>query len=214
MQRQVYRAQVAVGQEEGLIAGLRGREDLIKEYLFREEIMTLGVFKWERNIFAYFESDGREIPPEELFGDLTGTLEKWPGQPVLRLWAPMMDIYHGCEPVSAEYWKRKQPVKRVFATVNHLRPEMLSSYIFYHYQYQEEKPGDWAKYASIHLHENLMFFYQEEPDGPELPPYRGKLETHNTPGQWQELMNRHFLPWEDDPEQKKPWREIKTLLHL
>ena len=126
----------------------------------------------------------------------------------------MMDIYHCCEPVSEEFWRRKQPVTRAYATVNRLRSEMLASYIFYHFQYQEEKPGDWAQYASIHLHENVMFFYHEEPDGPVAPPYQGKLETSDTPGGWQELMDKHFQPWEDDPEQKQPWREIEQVVFL
>ena len=85
-------------------------------------------------------------------------------------------------------------MKRAYAKVNRLKAEMVSSYIFYHYQYQEEKPGDWAKYASIYLHENLMFFYLEDPDSPETPPYTGRLDTSNTPGKWTELMNQHFLP--------------------
>lgn len=214
MHRCVYRAQMNRGAGESAPAALRGNAGRLQEYLQNEEIMTLSVFRWERNLFAYYECMGRDIPPEELFGGLSAQLSEWPGQDEPRRWVPMADIYHACEPASAEWWKRKQPVKRAFATLNRLRPEMLSSYIFYHFQYQEEKPGDWAKYASIFLHENLMFFYQEDPDGPVVSPLRGRLTTANTPDGWQELMCRHFLPWEDDPEMKKPWMEIEQVLHV
>lgn len=173
MQRQVYRAQSVFGREEALLSLLKGREDFLRCYLQRDELLTLSVFRWERGVFAYYENVGRELAPEELFGDLSGFLEKWPGQDGLRFWVPMSDIYHGCEPVSAEYWRRKQPVKRAYATLGRLKP-----------------------------------------DGPETPPYRGKLDTHNTPGKWHELMNRHFVPWGNDAGMLGLWREIENVLYL
>lgn len=214
MRRYVYRTQCRAGAEEELSSFFTSRIKELKGFIKNEEVMTLSIYKWVQNFFVYYECTDRPITPKELFGDTHGLLLKWPGEDALRDWVPMLDIYHCCEPVDKEFWQRKQAIKRAYATVNRLRPEMLSSYIFYHYQYQEEKPGDWAKYASIHLNENLMFFYQEESDGPVTPPYEGRLNTSNTPGQWQELMNHHFLPWEDDPDFKKPWREIEQVLFL
>lgn len=214
MHRCVYRAQISKGAEKSALVILRDSAGTLQRYLRNEEIMTLSVYKWKQNLFAYYECIGRGIPPEELFGGLSVQLAEWPGQEEMRRWVPMTDIYHSCEPSNIDWWKRKQPVKRAYAALNRLRPEMLSSYIFYHYQYQEEKPGDWAKYASIYLHENLMFFYQEDPDGPVTPPLSGTLATANTPGRWQELMCRHFLPWEGDPELKKPWMEIEQVLYI
>lgn len=214
MERCVYRAQIKPGAGAVVLNLFNGMNNKLKEFINTGEIMTLSVFKWNDNIFTYYECIDRIIKPEEIFGDISELLEKWPGEEKPRCWVPMMDIYHCCEPISAEYWKRKEPVKRVCARLNRLKPEMVSSYIFYHYQYQEELPGDWAKYPSIFLHENLMFFYTEEPDAPEKTPYSGKLNTSNTPGQWQDLMDKHFYPWEDDPELKKPWKEIEQVIHL
>lgn len=214
IQRCVYRMQCKENADEGLVSLFKGSIDKLKGYTDKGELMTLSVFRNGLDFFVYYECTDRVINPFELFGDLSRWTEKWPGEKELRCWVPMMDIYHCCEPVNAGYWKRTQPVKRAYATINKLRPEMVASYIFYHFQYQEEKPGDWAKYAAIYLHENFMFFYLEEPDGPSVTPYKGKLDTANTPGDWQTLMYKHFLPWEDDPEQKRPWREIETVLYL
>lgn len=212
--RCVCRAQCKAGAEADAVGFFRDREQKIRRLIDDEQIMTLSVFKWDRQIFIYYECIGHTIEPWDIFGDSCGLLEKWPGEAEMRAFVPMMDIYHCCEPVEAAYWRRKQPVKKAYARVNKLRPEMVASYIFYHYQYQEEKPGDWGKYPSIHLHENLMFFYQEEPDGPDAPPYKGRLDTSNTPGEWEKLMKLHFLPWKDDPQQLNPWREIEQVLYL
>jgi hypothetical protein len=214
MHRHVYRAQVNPGAQGNLLSSLRDNAHQIETCCQKNDILTLSVYKWERDIFTYYECIEKDLSPEDLFGNLSAMLEKWPGQYDLRYWVPMMDIYHCCEPVHANFWKRARPIKRVYASINRLRPEMLSSYIFYHYQYQEEKPGDWAKYASIYLHENLLFFYREEPDEPVKPPYHGRLTTNNTPGHWQDLMSKHFLPWLDDPTIKEPWREIEQVYHL
>lgn len=213
MKRCVFRAQCKTGLEGEVQILLKSCAKKLKCFMNNEEIMTVSIFRWKSNFFIYYECIDRIIEPEEILGDMCELLEKWPGEEV-RYWVPMVDIYHCCEPINAQYWKRKEPVKNVHARINRLRPEMLSSYIFFHYQYQEEKPGDFGKYPAIYLYDNLMFFYTEEPDGPEKTPYSGKLNTTNTPGQWQELMKKHFYPWEDDPGLNNPWKEIDLILYL
>lgn len=214
MNRCVYIGQCREGADQESTLYFAGRIEELNSLIENEKLMTLSIFKWGQRFFLYYECIDSIITPQELFGDTHDLLLKWPGEDALRDWVPMYDIYHCCTPADEQFWKRKQAVKRAYASVNRLRPEMLSSYIFYHYQYQEEKPGDFAKYASIHLLENLMFFYREEPDSPVLPPLEGGLDTSNTPGQWEDLMKLHFIPWEDDPDFKKPWREIEQVLFL
>ncbi len=126
----------------------------------------------------------------------------------------MMDIFHCGEPRSAEDWQRKAPVESARARLTRLQPEMVSSYIFYHYQLQEEKPGSFDKYCLISLHENLLFFYQEYPQVVESPPRIGKLTTHNSPPNWQEVMFPHFLLWDDAPAGEEIWREIELVLQM
>ena len=74
---------------------------------------------------------------------------------------------------------------------------MVSSYIFLHYQMQEEKPGAGDKYGQISIHENLLFFYMEQPVTNEAAQHEGQLKTTHTPPNWHEVMFPHFQPWED-----------------
>jgi len=89
---------------------------------------------------------------------------------------------------------------------------MVSSYIFYHFQLQEEQPGALgSKYGLISQHENLLFFYMEKPDVAESESYAGHLKTQHTPPNWGDVMDPHFQPWPDD-EGERLWRPIECIL--
>ena len=76
---------------------------------------------------------------------------------------------------------------------------MASSYIYYHYQLQEERAFHGPKYEIIGMHENLLFGYQEFPAVVEEPVVPGRLRTKGTPDNWGDSrMDLHFQPWEDD----------------
>ncbi|WJH34376.1 hypothetical protein N6H14_31780 [Paenibacillus sp. CC-CFT747] len=110
----------------------------------------------------------------------------------------MADVFHFNEPAEVEHWRRKTPVEQRIGRVAHLRPEQIASYIYYHYQLQEERafPGD--KYEIIAIHENLLFGYQELPKVLEEPVLPGRLTTKGTPENWADSrMDLHFQPWED-----------------
>ena len=100
MLKHVYRAQIKQGQEKSLLSLLDDRTDLLSKYIQNDEIMTVSVYQWKQNVFTYYETICREISPDELFGDLSEQLERWPGQDDFRCWIPMMDIYHCREPVN------------------------------------------------------------------------------------------------------------------
>jgi len=120
----------------------------------------------------------------------------------------MMDIFHFNRPQSLEHWRRDLPPEACTARVVYLRPEMVSSYIFLHYQMQEEKPGGGDKYGQISLHENLLFFYLEQPATNEAAQHKGQLKTKQTPPNWHEVMFPHFQPW-GDTEGEELWRPIE-----
>lgn len=215
MQRFTYRAWVKRGEENTVERICREIPGNLVDLFNNGFILSTRMFRWGNNLFVYYECTGRQYMPEELFPAMGCFLEDWPGEAQEGKWIRMMDIYHCVEPVSAEHWRRKEPVRSVSAKLMRLKPEMLSSYIFYHWQYQEEKPGDWCKYCSIYLHENLTIMFTEEPDPPEVPPYKGKLDTSNTPGNWAELMYSHCIPWDDvSDENQKMWRGTELLWHL
>jgi hypothetical protein len=214
IKRFAFRAWCKNETDEKAVIWFNTQIEAIKELIDKEELMTLSLFKWKDNFFVYYETLDSEILPDILFPKGETYLQALPGENEKRYWIPMMDIYHCAEPISREHWRRKQPVEKTYAKVIRLKPEMVASYIFYHYQFQEEKPGDWSKYPIIFINENLLFFYLETPDYPEEQPYKGKLNTTNSPGNWGELMSLHFAKWEEPQDFEIEWKEIEQIYYL
>lgn len=204
--RGVYRAEVKPD-----VTDLKDCQEAVELLQDRmDTLLTASLFQWEATLFLYVESVDAAVPVESLFGDFNGRLKAWPGgSPEARHWVPMMDIFHYSAPQSVEHWRRKAPVEMPYGRVIRLQPEKVSSYIFYHYQLQEEHPGRGDKYGLISIHEDLLFFYQEQPRVAEETPAKPSLQTSNTPPNWGELMSQHFAPWTDlgEPE----WRPIVLL---
>ncbi|QAY67644.1 hypothetical protein [Paenibacillus protaetiae] len=173
-------------------------------------LMTAAAFHWQRNVFLYYECLGTEPGPADLLPSLIEPwLELWPGQAAPRRWIPMIDVFHFNEPASAGHWRRKEPAERRVGRVAHLKPEMTASYIYYHYQLQEEQAFHGPKYEIIAMHENLLFGYQEFPAVVEPPVVPKKLATSGTPANWNDSrMDLHFQPWEDGHLYFKP---VETL---
>jgi hypothetical protein len=210
--RSVYRAQALAGQEPAAVAALQARAASASLGTGVGDLLTLSVFRLDSHLFAYWESIGHVVTPEALFGTMDGTLAAWPGTAAPRTFVPMTDIFHWQTPADVEHWRRKTPVERISGRLARLKPEMASSYIFYHYQLQEERPGSVEKYGQITLHENLIFFYQEYPATVEAPVIPGKLATTNTPDHWQDVMFPHFHLWEDTAPDARIWRSLEVVV--
>ncbi|OWA34479.1 hypothetical protein B9G55_16570 [Saccharibacillus sp. O16] len=164
----------------------------------------------------YAETEGEDeaaIEPEELLPGAEAVLSVWPGSSQRRLFVPMMDIFHYQHPVDREHWRRKTQTES-YGRLARLRPEQVSSYVFYHYQYQEEKPGDGDKYGIIGLHENMLFFYAERPSTVEPAPYAGRLNTRQTPEDWGAVMQPHFIEWQDASENERIWLNLKPMFDV
>lgn len=172
----------------------------------------LSLFHFGTQLFLYYESPFLSVDPHELFPHCEDGLETWPGTDKPRKWVPMIDIFHYQKPVNESHWLRKNPSAKPYARIAHLKQEEMASYVFYHYQYQEEKPGDGDKYGIIALHENLMFFYSEDPATVETPPYSGSLSTSNTPSDWAGTMEPHFIPWGQPTEPTQIWLQIPLII--
>lgn len=178
------------------------------------DIRQLSLFHFGNQLFLYYESPAQSVDPHMLFQYCEAALSSWPGSDLPRKWVPMIDIFHYQKPISENHWQRKNPSSKPYARIARLKPEKVASYVFYHYQYQEEKPGDGDKYGLIGLHENLMFFYSEDPATVENPPYSGKLFTSNTPSDWMGAMTPHFIPWNLEKDPSLLWLEIPLLVQL
>ncbi|MGO4692709.1 hypothetical protein AB4Z50_00385 [Paenibacillus sp. 2TAB26] len=208
MFRVIARAQMKEGFEMEAIEAAK-QSDAVQQLIEQGEIMTVGCFQWERNVFIYCECIDRVLEPEELLPEMAAFLENWPGQSAARKWIPMIDVFHFNEPASFEHWLRKETVERRVGRVAHLKPDMAASYIYFHYQLQEERAFHGPKYEIIAMHENLLFGYQEFPAVVEEPILPGKLSTTGTPANWSDSrMDLHFQPWEDGHLYFKPIEQL------
>ncbi len=168
-----------------------------EEVCLRKDCSCYGALAFDGNrLFLYVESNEETVDPEML---VDGDLLLYPNG---KHWERGVEIFHYSVPMNELQWERKVP-KEPFFQLNQLKPEKISSYIYYHYQYQEEYPGDWDKYGSIYLFGDLLVFYLENPTEPETVKTIGLLTTKNTPiDTWDVLMEEHFADH---------WRPIEVL---
>lgn len=209
MKRCQFRAQMNA--ESDIQTFLEQNQLSLQERMAGNGVSRLSLFQWGSQLFVYYEcpGDGPPADPHMLLPDAPEVLRVWPGGAEDRRWAPMADIFHYQAPVEGLSWRTSQGNGTPYGRLARLEPDKIASYIFYHYQYQEEKPGDGCKYGIISLHEDLMFFYSEKPYLVEKAPYRGKLNTSNTPTDWGAVMDPHFVKWPDS----RPWLDIPLVLH-
>ncbi|MGO4346716.1 hypothetical protein AB4Z45_14645 [Paenibacillus sp. MCAF9] len=208
MFRVIARAQMKEGFEMEAIQAAK-KSAAVQQLIEQGEIMTVGCFQWERNVFIYCECIERVLESDELLPEMAAFLEDWPGHSAARKWIPMIDVFHFNEPASSDHWLRKETVERRVGRVAHLKPEMAASYIYFHYQLQEERAFHGPKYEIIAMHENLLFGYQEFPAVVEEPVLPGKLSTTGTPANWSDSrMDLHFQPWEDGHLYFKPIEQL------
>lgn len=158
---------------------------------------------WDGKLFLYYETDQKDALPESVVSGQPDSL------PDGTAWIPMPEIFHYSAITNEEEWKRKMP-KTPSIRVVYLRPEMVASYVFYHYQLQEEKRHRGDKYYMIGLLGNFLVSYNETPVELDDGKQKGSLKTHNTPRDWHGLMELHFAPWKDFDG---AWRETTPVFY-
>lgn len=212
MQRCLYRAECREDVNPSAFWG--AQTGLLNERMDRLSLERLSIFQDGKELFLYYECTSQGVELEQLFQGAAEILKEWPGGEQPRLWVPMMDIFHYQQPVSAEHWKRSHTEGTPYGRVAALKPEQVASYVYHHYQYQEERPGDGDKYGIIGLHENLLFFYSELPATVEPAPYSGKLATNLRPENWGEVMDPHFRKWSEMEPDQAIWKKLALVLSI
>jgi hypothetical protein len=216
MDRFIYRSVVKAQEDIKILEEVEKCKESIQNLVESNILMTLSLFRFNRNLFLYYECINETVSPLELFHELTPFLEVYPDEEGLRRWVPMIDIFHFSVPKSAEHWKRTRPVIERVGKIARIKPDMLASYIYYHYMLQEGEPEIDNKYCIIGLDENLIFYYEELPKTEETPkPSRVKGGTglsEKWKDIWQDLMSPHFEYWKDTTESNKSLRSCELLL--
>ncbi|CAM4191435.1 hypothetical protein [Saccharibacillus endophyticus] len=180
-------------------------------------VARISLFEGSGHWFLYAETEIANeragIPFEAFFPGLPSVLAGWPGERESRTCVPMSDIFHYRRDADSRSWRRTRQTES-YGRLARLRPDKISSYVFYHYQYQEEKPGDGDKYGIIGLHEQWLFFYAERPATLEAAPYEGTLNTRRTPEDWGTVMRPHFIPWTEAEENEDVWLNLERVLEI
>jgi hypothetical protein len=193
MERFMYRAQTIKYSKAGIRAAIVLCDDKVKKLIEAGILMTVSLFQFKNQLFLYYECIEEEIKPQRFLEPFDDLLESWPGMNDARKWILMPNIFHFDRPVSPEQWKRRLHVDKRVGRIAQIKQGMLSSYIFHHYQLQEEKRETGNKYCVIGLNESLIFHYEEFPSDVCAPSFAGSLTTSNTPADWRKLMDPHFI---------------------
>lgn len=213
--RKVYRANAK--DIEAFTKYIEGLSDSLQKAVELEKVLTFSLYAYNQTVYAYVEWVGEDAGMESLVGDVSEYLFILPGNRGERFWVEMMDIHHWHKPESVEQWKRKAPVEARKGMLNQLRPEMVSSYIFYHVWHQEATPGVGNKYVSAYVDEDYIFMYVELPSVVEPTSYGPTMEEGLLPRgpSWHEVMEKHFkkMP-ETESDPGKYWYELKTIISV
>ncbi|QGQ97661.1 hypothetical protein EHS13_23605 [Paenibacillus psychroresistens] len=203
MERWMFRAIIKDSEEQKLRLELNKHFDSVRAMVDNGKLMTASLFIQDQNVFLYYENLEESIIPSELFSNVEPFLEKRPEVGTNKCWIPMNDIFHFSKPLSVDHWRRKGAVQARVALIARIKPDMLSSYIYYHYLLQEGHSTNDNKYCMIGLDENLIFYYEELPKTVENQVKQDQRITHfphNWQDTWQELMEPHFIYWEEASE--------------
>lgn len=144
----------------------------------------------ENWLYLYVEANTETVDPNTL---AEGPMVAFPDGIV---WDRASEIFHYSKPMNARQWNRKVENKTPYVRFCRLKADKISSYIYYHYQLQEERPGDnkhGNRYGVIYLFRDCLIFYTEIPDEKETEPHAPGLSTHDSPREiWGDVMAPHF----------------------
>ena len=192
-------SQILIEEKEQIAASLRGAG-----------IALFKLFRFDHLLFVYAES----IDPVltlELPAKVTSALIDSPGDFGDRKFVPMLDIFHDAIPRVESVWREPGAPITSLASIVYLRPEKYCSYVFYHFQLQEEGLRKFNKRYIIGALENCLFSYQELPAVIDTTNHDRVLHSNVSPENWVELMGEHFQPWPEGLDIEKPWKSMEEI---
>ncbi|AZN39246.1 hypothetical protein [Paenibacillus albus] len=205
--------------EEAFVQELNEQREQLQISLQKQGVLVCSVFREGSYLFTYMEQEGEGRIGGSLWNEaLTPMLQGWPvlaldGGPAETYEMRMNDIFHDDCEVGDVPWRRPgYRAERRVGSLARLRPDLYSSYVFLHYQLQEEKPRQFNKYYTIGSFGSYIFSYQELPAVVE-PPRIGQISTKNSPINWGEVMEPHFEPWTEKLDAERLWCVLEELFH-
>ncbi len=208
--RYQFRAQIRDGAGPAIIQALSAEKNQIDSELLRDAVLFLKIYQFGNQIFVYLESE-LQISTLNLPKSISDLLCTWPGKIQIRKSVPMMDIFHDGIPRTDAVWRASDVPRKSIGSIIYLRPEKYCSYVFYHFQLQEEGLRKFNKYYLIGAHENCLFSYQEVPAEIDSSNIGSILTTNNSPENWAELMGQHFQPWQEEAGIEIAWKAMDEI---
>ncbi|MDQ0874640.1 hypothetical protein QFZ77_003299 [Paenibacillus sp. V4I3] len=206
-----------------------GFQQIVKEdaNALREEWAAIGltnvsVFSCVQYVCVYAEVlGGPNVPVWDWPMSFDQYLERWPTEPndgdsssetLYRLAIPMIDVFHDGVLEDTDSWYGSRSVEKRVGSIARLKPDMTSSYIYYHYQKQKESPDSFNQTYMIGSFGRLLFSYHELPARVSTIKRQGLLTTKQSPDNWHEVMFPHFEPWEEAREGQQLWRKMERMM--
>lgn len=166
------------------------------EFCKDERIITASAAGFEDMTFLYFETKEEDLGAQDV---VKADMRPFPNG---EDWFEMTEIFHYFTPREDGEWERRVPNKKPWFRINKLRREKISSYIYYHMQYQLGNPYDCDKFMSIFIYGDTIIMYGENPEEKiTWQDIEGKYHLRNR-DDWGDLMNEHFAFW---PDGKQKW---------
>lgn len=166
------------------------------------DVLNLSVAVFANKIFVYLESERENVSLDDI---VEADLIPFPND---EKWIRMMEVFHYSKPIDKKHWARKIKKKEAYLRINFLHENMVSSYIYYHFQYQESGACNGNKYGVIFIYGNMLIMYSEKPMEIDTVRHDCLINERTKVENWGELMSKHFMPWID---YDGDWREIELL---
>ena len=158
------------------------------------EMMTVGLYYYGKQLFLYYEALGQCFRPEKFMGALHPLLKQWPEKEESCDWAQMYHIYWHHVPQGEADWKRDKKPERRRGRIAYLKHDTMFEYVYHHFAIVQEGLLCGDKYQSIALHEDVLFSYFEEPRS-HVNIRREYTEESKAIQEWLDVdPEAHFIP--------------------
>ncbi|MCJ8011795.1 hypothetical protein MUG84_08575 [Paenibacillus sp. KQZ6P-2] len=220
MKRLLYYSQIRCDSESEFRRTVNADMESLRRDWAVQGLSDVSIFVSQLYVFIYAESAHLSEQAEWRWPQhYSRWLESWPANPLskaeieatARLEVPLIDIYHDGVPSDYDTWRKNRQIDERIGSIACLRPEMAASYIYYHFQRQEEAEPSFNETYMIGLFGTLIFSYHELPSLVSEHTRQGLLNTQQTPSNWHEVMQPHFIPWTDEAGRDFPWMRMERI---
>lgn len=208
--RHQFKAKIQEGSLRDFADSIQDKKIEIDKHLAEMKIHFFKVFQFSDLLFIYLESETL-LSKFDFPSSFDEMLIDWPGESGNRKFVSMLDIFHDAIPRAESVWRDSESPRESLGSIVYLRPEKYCSYVFYHFQLQEEGIRKFNKHYVIGAHENCLFSYQELPAVVDNTNHDRVLDTNVSPENWAELMGEHFRPWTEGLDIDAPWKSMEEI---